>query len=111
MLATGKMPASRLLDNDMRFADWPDDLAEVIYIDHYGNAMTGLRASKLAHGAVVEVAGHGLGCSSTFSAAEQGACFWHENANGLVEIAANQASAARTLGLAIGAEVKVSQSA
>src|SRR5690242_13659881 len=26
-----------------RFADWPDDLAEIVYIDHYGNAMTGMR--------------------------------------------------------------------
>ncbi|HVH78175.1 MAG TPA: SAM-dependent chlorinase/fluorinase, partial [Stellaceae bacterium] len=26
---------------------WPDDLAEIVYIDHYGNAMTGLRGALL----------------------------------------------------------------
>ena len=25
--------------------DWPDDLAEIIYLDEFGNAMTGMRAS------------------------------------------------------------------
>ena len=30
-----------------RRADWPDDLAEIVYVDRYGNAMTGLRASAL----------------------------------------------------------------
>ena len=30
-----------------RFADWPDDLGEIVYIDHYGNAMTGMRGENL----------------------------------------------------------------
>ena len=30
------------------FADWPDDLAEIVYIDHYGNAMTGMRGEAVA---------------------------------------------------------------
>ena len=30
-----------------RFADWPDDLAEIVYIDHYGNAMTGMRGEAV----------------------------------------------------------------
>lgn len=109
MLASGKMPDSRPVDSDDRFADWPDDLAEIVYIDTYGNAMTGLRAGMLAHDAGVEVTGHTLTWSRTFSDVKCGACFWYENANGLIEIAANQASAARLLGLTIGTEVNVSQ--
>jgi len=105
MLASGKMPDSRLIEPDTGFADWPDDLAEIIYIDHYGNAMTGLRAGMLAHDAVVEVAGHELAHSRTFNDAGRGVCFWYENANGLIEIACNQASAANNLGLTVGVEV------
>ncbi len=35
----------------------PDDLPEVVYVDPYGNAMTGLRASVLPPGARIEVGG------------------------------------------------------
>ncbi len=28
--------------------DWPDDLAEIVYVDHYGNAVTGLRTALLS---------------------------------------------------------------
>ena len=36
-----------------RRADWPDDLAEIVYVDHFGNAMTGLRAASLVLGASI----------------------------------------------------------
>ena len=42
-----------------RLPAWPDDLAAITYVDHYGNAMTGLRAAGLAD-AIVEVAGTGI---------------------------------------------------
>jgi S-adenosylmethionine hydrolase len=35
-------------DGADRRADWPDDLCEIVYVDHYGNAMTGLRAAMPA---------------------------------------------------------------
>jgi len=109
MLANGDMPHSRPVAADKRYAAWPDDLAEVIYVDHYGNAMTGIRAQTLTRDAVIEVAGSRLERARTFSEVQQGACFWYENANGLVEIAANQASAASQLGLAVGRRVGISQ--
>ena len=28
--------------------DWPDDLAEIVYIDRYGNALTGLRGDRVS---------------------------------------------------------------
>jgi S-adenosylmethionine hydrolase len=40
-----------------------------------------------------------------FSEAKSGEVFWYENSLGLVEIAANSASAERVLGLRIGAPV------
>jgi S-adenosylmethionine hydrolase len=86
----------------------PADLAQVIYVDHYGNAMTGLRAASVAPGARVRVAGRALARAKTFGAARRGAAFWYENSLGLVEIAANQASAARRLGLRVGSPVAIS---
>jgi S-adenosylmethionine hydrolase len=86
-----------------RYPDWPDDLAEIVYIDHYGNAMTGLRASALPRGATL----NGLARAETFSSAKRGEAFWYENANGLAEIAVNQGSAAAPLGLAVGDAVAV----
>ncbi|MFQ5775515.1 MAG: S-adenosyl-l-methionine hydroxide adenosyltransferase family protein [Kiloniellaceae bacterium] len=88
-------------------ADWPQDLARVVYIDHFGNAMTGLRAAGLASGAILEVAGRRLARARSFCDLPPGAPFWYENANGLAEIAVNRGHAARALGLAVGAEVRV----
>jgi len=36
-----------------------------------------------------------------------GRAFWYENANGLVEIAVNQGSAARDLGLTLGTAISL----
>ena len=88
-------------------ADWPDDLARIVYIDHYGNAVTGLRAAQLAPEAVLRAAGRELRRTARFSDLPRGQPFWYENANGLAEIAVNQGRAAQDLELAIGAEVKV----
>lgn len=81
------------------------DLAQVVYVDHYGNAMTGLRAERIDPGRSLEVSGRTLSYARVFSEAPAGAVFWYANSIGLVEIAANQASAARLLGLAVGQPV------
>lgn len=83
------------------------DLEQVIYIDHYGNAMTGLRAAGIAQTARLRVAGRRLARAATFGDARAGAAFWYQNSIGLVEIAANGASAARKLGLRVGSAVKL----
>ena len=51
----------------MAGTDWPDDLARIVYIDHYGNAVTGLRAAQLAPEAVLWAAGHELRRAARFS--------------------------------------------
>lgn len=90
-------------------ADWPDDLARIVYVDHYGNAVTGLRAATLAPGTVLRAGGRRLARARSFSEQPPGAAFWYENANGLAEIAVNQGHAARDLGLAPGAEVAITK--
>lgn len=88
-------------------SDWPDDLPEVIYLDPYGNAVTGLRASLLSKEYRLRAGGRTLAHAPTFCAVPPGAAFWYENANGLVEIAVNQGAAATALGLAPGSAVEI----
>ena len=83
-------------------ADWPEDLAEVVYLDRFGNAVTGLRAKGLPEHTALLAGGHRLERARTFSDVAVGSAFWYENANGLVEIAANQARVERLLGLQVG---------
>jgi S-adenosyl-L-methionine hydrolase (adenosine-forming) len=108
MLARGEPPPGRPLgDNAHRRPDWPDDLREIIYIDHYGNAMSGLRAVVLARDATLVAAGRLLERAGTFSDRPPGTAFWYENANGLAEIAVNQGRADQELGLTIGSRVEI----
>lgn len=83
------------------------DLQQVIYIDHYGNAMTGIRQDVLPCDAKLTVSGHELIYAPMFSAVPAGGLFWYENSLGLVEIAGNCCRAADLLGLAVGATVNV----
>jgi len=108
ILARGDEPPGRPRpDGADRRADWRDDLAEIVYIDHYGNAMTGLRAAMLSPAAKLGVAGRVLERARTFGDRPPGAAFWYENSNGLAEMAVNQGRANRELGLSIGAAVAI----
>jgi S-adenosylmethionine hydrolase len=64
--------------------------------------LTGLRAEGVARNARLVVDGRRIEFARVFSEAAPGAVFWYENSIGLVEIAANSAHAAGTLGLKIG---------
>lgn len=86
---------------------WPDDLAEIVYGDCYGNAMTGLRAAGMSEEGRIEVAGRSLRRLRTFADSPRGEPFWYENSIGLVEIAVNQGHAMADLDLKIGSEVRV----
>ena len=83
----------------------PPDLAEIVYIDHYGNAMTGLRAAKVPASARLCVCGTMVVPGSVFAAAEPRMPFWYVNSNGLIEIAVNRGRADRIPGVAVGAPV------
>jgi len=108
MLARGDSPPGRLReDRSDRRPDWPDDFSEIVYIDHYGNAMTGMRAAMLPGDARLAVAGRVLERATTFSDRPRGAAFWYENSNGLAEIAVDQGRADRELDLTIGIRLEV----
>jgi S-adenosylmethionine hydrolase len=108
-LAHGAFPSEPSRSGEIgRCVDWPDDLAEIVYIDRYGNAMTGLRAAVLADMTHLRVSGYVLPRARTFSDVPAGAAFWYENSNGLAEIAVNAGRADAALGLAIGSLVAIS---
>jgi S-adenosylmethionine hydrolase len=105
-LARGEAPPGEEAAPTRR-PDWPDDLAEIVYVDRYGNAMTGLRAALLPSGAELEAGGVRIARAHTFGDAPPGGLLWYANSNGLAEIAAHGASAAQRLGLAPGSKVAV----
>lgn len=109
MLATGAITAGQMkvqTELDVRFGG--DDLPEVIYIDHFGNAMTGLRAGRVKRGQHLLAGEHGLRYARVFSDVTPGEACWYENSIGLIEIAANGTSAAAILGLKLGQTVDIS---
>ena len=107
-LARGEPPPGQLREDGAdRRADWPDDLCEIVYVDHFGNAMTGLRAAMLPPNAKLATAGRVLERERTFSDRPPGEAFWYENSNGLAEIAVNQGRADRELGLTIGIPIEI----
>jgi S-adenosylmethionine hydrolase len=107
-LARGEAPKGKARDwRERQLLDWPDDLGRVVYIDRFGNAMTGLRASALADNTALEIRDRRVARARTFSDVPAGEAFWYENANGLAEIAVNRGRADSVLGLAVGDAVKV----
>jgi S-adenosylmethionine hydrolase len=106
-LALGEPPAGTPLPLAGVIGDWPADWPAVVYLDHYGNAMTGMRDAVLARDAKLRIKGHTLAHAGTFSDVAKGTPFWYANANGLVEIAVNQGRAADLLRLAVGDPVAV----
>jgi S-adenosylmethionine hydrolase len=107
-LALGEPPSAQPLSPDTIVGhDWPDDLAEIIYVDAFGNVMTGLRAAYVDVDRRLVVGGSMIGHARTFSAVGAGVAFWYANANGLCEIAVNRGRADVTLGVHIGLAVQV----
>jgi len=107
-IARGESPPGQRMEPKLRTRrGWPEDLARIVYIDRYGNAMTGLRAANLLVENKLEINGHRLSRERTFSAVPPGHAFWYANANGLAEIAVNQGRAAEVLGIELGMAVNV----
>lgn len=82
--------------------DWPADIDQVIYVDGYGNVLTGRRAATLPCSMGPVIGGQPVTAARTFADVAPGTAFWYRNSIGLVEIAVNQASAAQQLGLQVG---------
>ncbi|MDZ7749853.1 MAG: SAM-dependent chlorinase/fluorinase [Halofilum sp. (in: g-proteobacteria)] len=80
------------------------DRAAVIYIDGFGNAMTGLRAGAGERRAL-RAGGCRVPAGRTFADAAPGEPLWLANSIGLVEVVVNRGRADAALGLAPGTTV------
>ena len=79
-----------------------DDLAQIIYVDRYGNCLTGVRGSTLAAEATLRIGDMSLRRARIFSDVAPGTAFWYENSLGLAEITVNSGNAAQQYELRVG---------
>jgi len=110
-IAAGNFPTDKLTPVEaleVRFDT--AELPRILYIDHYGNAWSGIRGGLAEAGSSIEVKGDVLPWRRVFVEAGKGEAFWHVNSSGLVEIAVNRGSAAEKLGLKVGDPVRLSGS-
>ncbi len=107
-VAAGKFPFDRVEDIDALQCQFSgDDLPRVIYLDHFGNAFTGLRAPSSPQHQKLRVKHHTLSYARVYAEVPRGAPFWFANSVGLCEIAVNRGSAAQDLKLEIGQTVSL----
>lgn len=105
-IARGEFPTDKLTPIDTLEVEFDaGDLARVIYIDHFGNAWTGVRG--VPAGARVSAAGEWFKHAESFGRVGKGEGFWFINSVGLLELAVNRGSAAAAYGLVVGAPVLV----
>lgn len=108
--------AGRLARGDEAWASRPhhpsrgsnrtEDLFEVIYLDGFGNAMTGVRYRSEFKGKRLRLGSHRLPYATTFCEVDEGQVFWFKNSLGLVEIAARGGAAGSALAqIRLGAAV------
>ncbi len=105
-----KLNRTELSRQNMVGTDWVLDLPEIIYIDGFGNAMTGLIAKHYPDIQTLAVQGQRVARGHTFSDAPHGMPLFYENSIGLWEIAVNLGNAAKTLGLQVGDKVAINMS-
>lgn len=107
-IAGGDLPADRIAVSDgLDVSLGADDLAEIIYIDHYGNALTGLRAGGIPPSASLQVRDDRIAWARVFSDVPLGSACWYENSIGLVEIAINGGHAGAQLNLKVGDPIRL----
>jgi len=110
-IAAGKFPDDKLIAVEGLEVQFDTaELPRILYIDHYGNAWSGIHGGLAEAGTTIEVKGNVLPWRRVFVAAAKGEAFWHVNSSGLIEIAVNRGSAADKLGLKVGDSVRLSGS-
>jgi len=87
--------------------DWPNDLDGVIYIDGFGNLVTGRRATTMTKTDNVIISNQKIKHAETFSSQEKGQPFWYSNSMGLVEVAVNQQRADTFFNVNVGEKIMV----
>lgn len=96
-------------EEKFRHLDFADDVEEIIYIDCFGNAVTGVRTpiDAALNPPRVMVGGIKIQWAKTFSDVPVGSAFAYGNSMGLIEVAVNRGRADLVLGLNLGSQVSV----
>ncbi|MGA7304089.1 MAG: SAM hydroxide adenosyltransferase, partial [Rhodothermales bacterium] len=84
----------------------PEDWPRIIYIDWFGNLVTGIRAASLSHDGQLGIAGYIIPRAGTFSEVPEGMAFWYENSMSLIEIAVNRGAADEELDVEVGERIE-----
>jgi hypothetical protein len=87
-------------------------VGRIIYIDHFGNCISNIRAEHLAHLGPIEdlyvfVPNRWLGIVQTYANVPPGAPLALLGSDGYLEVAVRNASASQRLGIALGSEIRV----
>lgn len=107
-IARGAFPSDKLAEIfQLNVVFDPEDLARVIYLDHFGNAWTGIRGDGLPKIVRASAKGASFTYSESFGFVARGEGFWFVNSVGLVELAVNRGNAAQNFGLAVGDPVQI----
>ncbi|MGM0593231.1 MAG: SAM hydrolase/SAM-dependent halogenase family protein [Pseudomonadota bacterium] len=101
MLAQGEFPEAEGITSTFA-PEVADELSAIIYVDHFGNLITGLRAQSYPPEAQLSIGGVALPRLRTFNDADVGAPFCYENSVGLLEIAVNQGRADQRFAAKVG---------
>lgn len=108
LIAKGEFPADTLIEKaklDVEFD--AGNLNRIIYIDHFGNAWTGLRRAEIPLSSRLMTGNSEFRHAETFGFVSKGEGFWFVNSVGLLELAINRGNAAAKLGLNVGDVVQV----
>lgn len=102
-IATGEFPFAKLDEKPALNVEFDSgDLPRVIYIDHFGNAWTGIRGANIPSGSRVVAKGGEFSQAETFGSVPKGDGFWFVNSVGLLELAINRGNVAEKLGMKVG---------
>ncbi|MBK5963429.1 hypothetical protein CCR95_04815 [Thiocystis minor] len=93
---------SGLETSGMVGTDWSAERCAILYVDRFGNLISGLHAAGRDRRHRLQVGERSVRNARTFCQVAPGESFWYENAFGLVEIAVNRGRADEVLGLAAG---------
>ncbi len=102
-----QMPTCSIPAAEIHGCAWPLQLDEIIYFDHFGNAVMGRRTETLQPSNILQIGETQIRYARTFAEVAPGELFWYENSMGLAEVVINQGSAQEKLGLTIGDVVSV----
>ncbi len=89
--------------------DWPVDFEAVVYVDRFGNLISGVRAGALAPKDTLAIGGVPVSRRRTFSDVAPGDAICYANSNGLMEVAVNMGRADAHFGLGPGDPLTISR--